>query len=94
MTPYHHYPRVGLNYCRCDHCGNDLRSRMRSRIFDKRMDSIPYTPMPKYKRRRIGRFRLTPRIKYPFRVQVSPPYKQRRKSHERMQELLKNFRAE
>jgi len=91
MTPYHHYPRVGLQYCRCDHCGNTLRSMMLSRIFDKRMDSIPYTPMPKFKQRRIGRFRLTPKVKYPLRVQVSPPYKQRREFNERMRDRLTKF---
>jgi hypothetical protein len=91
MTPYHHYPRVGLQYCRCAHCGNTLRSRTLSRLFDKRMESMPYTPMPKYKQKRIGKFRLTPMVQYPLRVRVSPPYKQRRLFGNKMRELLNRF---
>jgi recombinational DNA repair protein (RecF pathway) len=88
MTPYHHYPRVGLQYCRCDHCGNTLRSMMMSRIFDKRMESMPYTPMPKYKQKRIGRLRLQPKVQYRLRVRAHPPYKQRRKFNDKMRALL------
>jgi hypothetical protein len=93
MTPYNHYPRVGLQYCRCAQCGNTLRSMTLSRLFDKRMESTPYTPMPKYKQKRIGRFKLTPKLKATVRLRARtcPPYKQRREFKDRMRDLLTTF---
>jgi hypothetical protein len=87
MTPYHHYPRVGLQYCRCDHCGNDLRSRTISRLLDKRFKDVPYKPMPAYKHKRICP-RVVGRPLLKNRVKFSPAYKQRRESSILMQKLL------
>jgi hypothetical protein len=93
MTPYNHYPRIGLQYCRCAHCGNTLRSMTLSRIFENRRKHTPYTPMPKYKQKRVGRLRLHPKLKATVRLRarVCPPYKQRREFKDRMRELLTNF---
>jgi len=93
MIPYHHYPRVGLNYCRCGNCGNDMRSIMLSRIFDRRIKNIPYKPMPKYKARRLRRFILNKPTR-PLARRDHPPYKQRRVHRLAMQKLLKEFGAE
>lgn len=87
MIPYHHYPKVSLYYCRCDHCGNDLRSRILSRLFEKRQASMPDKPWPKYKLKR--RRRLIPKVKR--RVQP-PAYKQRRELKIMIQKKLAIFR--
>jgi hypothetical protein len=87
MTPYHHYPRVGLQYCRCDHCHNDLRSRLVSRVLDKRFKNVPHKPLPAYKRKRmLTRVVGRPLLKH--RAKFKPPYKQRRESSILMQKLF------
>ena len=93
MIPYHHYPRVGLQYCRCDNCGNDLRSMLLSRLFDKRRKNIPYTPTPRYKLKR-RRPLMSRKISQYVRGRVNPPYKQRRAQRLTMQKLLKEFGVE
>ena len=87
MTPYHHYPRVRLEYCRCVNCGNDLRDRILSRIFIKLCDKIPNISIPKYKLKRISHLASKKSIRSLKRL-LNPPYKQRRVHHIAMQKSL------
>lgn len=90
MTPYHHYPRVGLQYCRCDHCGNDLRSRILSRLFDNRRKNMPIKPMSILLRKRRKMFTRNV-LKSKRRVEP-PAYKLRRESKISMQKKLEKWK--
>ena len=83
MTPYNHYPRVGLNYCRCEKCGNDLRSRTLSRIYDKRRKRSSGTRTLKYKLKRWIRSNIKAKYRTP-----PPPYKQRRESEMYIKKMI------
>lgn len=90
MIAYHHYPRVGLQYCRCDHCGNDLRSRTLSRLYDRRRKNMPVKPMSFLLRKRRKMFTLN--MLKPKRRTPPPAYKQRRESKISMQKQLEKWR--
>lgn len=94
MIPYHHYPRVVLEYCRCDNCGNDLRSRTLSRLYDRRAEKEPVKLFPKYKLKRKRLYNLAPKRLYNLapikkKLRPSPPYKLRREYRIRMKEMIK-----
>ena len=87
MTPYHQYPRVSLNQCRCANCGNDIRHRLLDRLWEKK--TVRYTPLPPYVKRR----KYPSLFGKPKRAKFAPAYKLRRRHAERFEKLQAAFAA-